>query len=293
MELTQLKQFKVIAECENLTEASRRLYITQPSLSHSLKKLEDELGCKLFQRSGKKLILNEQGKKVHDYSTKIIEMANEMVAEIGGNKNLKISSSALNFLMFVIPEFAAQHDEIEIIPQSRNQNELSDLLLNKECDAVVSVEPICDKCIVNVKLCTDYSGVTVLNSDPLAQKEFIELEDIEGLPFITFPNYNYLTEKSKEFIGNVKFYSQMNQSALTSYGERSNKLSLMSTLSALLAPENIKGRTFIPFDKKYGVKSTYYFCYPKKSNRMEEIKKLEEFFIVKLAEYNKIYKEEE
>ena len=51
MELTQLNQFKKIAEYEKINEAANALYVSSSALSQSLKRLEDELGCELFDRS--------------------------------------------------------------------------------------------------------------------------------------------------------------------------------------------------------------------------------------------------
>ena len=56
MELTQLLQFKTIAECKTMTQAAKKLHISQPALSTGLKKLEEELGVQLFER--KKTILS-------------------------------------------------------------------------------------------------------------------------------------------------------------------------------------------------------------------------------------------
>ncbi|MDR2499526.1 MAG: LysR family transcriptional regulator [Treponema sp.] len=63
MELTQLAQFKAIAECESLSRAAEKIYISQPSLSAALQKLEDELGARLFERTKGRIFLNEAGKR--------------------------------------------------------------------------------------------------------------------------------------------------------------------------------------------------------------------------------------
>lgn len=55
MELLQIKYFKAIAETENISKAAGQLYIAQPSLSQTLKRLEDELGTPLFDRTGKRI----------------------------------------------------------------------------------------------------------------------------------------------------------------------------------------------------------------------------------------------
>lgn len=62
MEIQQLEYFKVIAECGSLTKAAQKLHTSQPSLSRSLRSLEDELGTPLFDRVGRNIVLNSAGR---------------------------------------------------------------------------------------------------------------------------------------------------------------------------------------------------------------------------------------
>lgn len=62
MEFYQLKLFKAVAEARTLTEAAEVVHVTQPSLSRAVKKLEAECGVELFDRVGRNLVLNENGK---------------------------------------------------------------------------------------------------------------------------------------------------------------------------------------------------------------------------------------
>lgn len=62
MEWNQLQKFLVVAKEENISKAALQLNMTQPSLSQTIKRLEDELGYQLFVREGKKIRLNESGK---------------------------------------------------------------------------------------------------------------------------------------------------------------------------------------------------------------------------------------
>ena len=62
MEIQQLKEFAVIAQCESLTKAAKKLHTSQPSLSRSLRALEDELGTTLFNRVGRTIVLNDAGR---------------------------------------------------------------------------------------------------------------------------------------------------------------------------------------------------------------------------------------
>lgn len=67
MELAQLQHFCVLAETENIVDASQILCISQPALTVSIQRLESELGTPLFDRSNHKLVLNEAGKQALPY----------------------------------------------------------------------------------------------------------------------------------------------------------------------------------------------------------------------------------
>lgn len=62
MKLQQLKEFCVIAQCENLTKAAKVLHTSQPSLSRNLRMLEEELNAELFTRTGRNIVLNDAGR---------------------------------------------------------------------------------------------------------------------------------------------------------------------------------------------------------------------------------------
>ena len=70
MELSQLKQIKILSETENINDASTILGISQPALSMSVQKLESELGISLFDRTNRRMTLNEQGRIVLESAEK-------------------------------------------------------------------------------------------------------------------------------------------------------------------------------------------------------------------------------
>lgn len=61
MELLQLRYFRTAAKLQNFSEAAKLHLVPQPAISKTIRKLEDELGCPLFLRQGKKVILNPAG----------------------------------------------------------------------------------------------------------------------------------------------------------------------------------------------------------------------------------------
>ena len=61
MELLQLKYFKEAAKTQNFSKVAEKYFVAQPAVSHTISKLESELGVKLFTRSGNRVILNDFG----------------------------------------------------------------------------------------------------------------------------------------------------------------------------------------------------------------------------------------
>ena len=77
-----LEQFEAVARCGTLLKASEELHISQPSLSRSMKKLEDVLGVSLFIRENSKISLNETGKLAADYARRALEANQEMIERV-------------------------------------------------------------------------------------------------------------------------------------------------------------------------------------------------------------------
>jgi len=90
MELDQIRYFIKAAQHQNLSRAAQALNITQPALSKSISKLEDELGVKLFDRYGKKILLNENGERLLEHAIKSLDGLDGAVAAV---KNQTTSQS--------------------------------------------------------------------------------------------------------------------------------------------------------------------------------------------------------
>ena len=74
IELYELRQFVVFADCGTLSEAAEVLHLSQPALSRNMKKLEEELGIPLFFRRKNRLELNENGTYVLGLAKQLLSM---------------------------------------------------------------------------------------------------------------------------------------------------------------------------------------------------------------------------
>jgi len=119
LELNQLKYFVLIAELQNLSKAAERLNISQPSLSKSISRLEKELGTQLFDRVGKKIVLNEQGRVFLAGVQESLQELENIAAVVGNfsreyrvRLNLGIFWSQ-SLIIDCLKEFVKIHDNVD------------------------------------------------------------------------------------------------------------------------------------------------------------------------------------
>jgi DNA-binding transcriptional LysR family regulator len=89
MELRHVHTFRAVARSLNFTKAAERLNLAQSSVSAQIKSLEEELGVKLFDRIGRRVLLTTAGEKLSEYARRMEEMTNEIVSEISGATDTK------------------------------------------------------------------------------------------------------------------------------------------------------------------------------------------------------------
>ncbi len=82
MDIRILRYFVTVARNKQFTVAAEELHISQPSLSNSIKQLEQTLGCKLFERSTRKLALTEQGQVLYQHACKLLNEFDHIIKEM-------------------------------------------------------------------------------------------------------------------------------------------------------------------------------------------------------------------
>ena len=87
LKLEQLEQLVTFAECGTLLKTAEKLDVSQPTLSRSMKSLEDELGIKIFQRKKNRIILTEDGYLAVKYSKEVLNRVDNLSTKI--NKAIK------------------------------------------------------------------------------------------------------------------------------------------------------------------------------------------------------------
>lgn len=126
MNLHHLKCFQTIAQCQSMTQASKILSVSQPSLSKVVKSLEKNLDCPLFDRSGRNIMLNVNGRILLKYCNFIFQCINDCQEELKDAQNQSQSTvrvrllAASRFFPQIIVALEKQYPHITLQVQQQN-----------------------------------------------------------------------------------------------------------------------------------------------------------------------------
>ena len=140
--LTQYKTFYEVAKSENVSKASRILLISQPAVSKSIKKLEESLGVKLFDRTTVGLNLTAEGKLLYDHLTTAFNYINDVELKLKTFSNINFghirigASQSLikHLLMSYISIYAREHPNIRLSVTTMHTNKCFEKLTEKKID---------------------------------------------------------------------------------------------------------------------------------------------------------------
>nr|WP_275983488.1 LysR family transcriptional regulator [Paenibacillus hamazuiensis] len=147
VELLQLQYFLAVARLEHMTEAARSLHVTQSSLSKTIGRLEEDLGVPLFDRTGRKLRLNEYGNRFLRRAEKALfelEQGRQELSDLSnpeyGTLNLAVNTAGM--LPHILHEFRKKRPHIHFHVQMLTTQEMVTLIHRGEVDFCLSSPPI-------------------------------------------------------------------------------------------------------------------------------------------------------
>lgn len=149
MDIRQLRYFTIIAEEKNISQAARKLHMSQPPLSQQLKQMEETLGVALVYREGKKLQLTEAGERLYHHAvqiTKLMEEGMEEVKEVGnglkGALKFGVNTLSETLLPQLLFEFREQYPAVTYEIHQNESGHLFQLLRERVIDLAIIRFPV-------------------------------------------------------------------------------------------------------------------------------------------------------
>ena len=166
----ELLNVKTVADEKSISRAAKKLFLTQPSLSMCIQKIEISLGIRLFKRTSSGLLLTYAGERYYQIATDILKIYNDFEIEVSDINNLKKGKISIGITVYlatyilpvILPAFKAQCPHIEVFIIEKNSTELDKALASGEIDfAIMHTFPFSEHAN---KQNTD---IYPLNQDPL------------------------------------------------------------------------------------------------------------------------------
>jgi LysR family cyn operon transcriptional activator len=195
MEIRQLRYFLDIAKTEHLTQSATNLFVTQSTLSHGLRQLEEELNMALFDRLGRGLKLSQAGAEFRVYATralKEIEAGRMALADLSGLQSGKLTVGAIpTFLNTVIPatvaRFSQSHPKVMVEVRDLRAGSIEIQLLQGELDLGISFQPTEHIEIETEPLFDELMLLVVGPEHPLSKFDTLPLAALMDVPLALLP----------------------------------------------------------------------------------------------------------
>ena len=186
MTITQLKYTLAVAEHGNFTTASEKCFVTQPTLSMQVQKLEEELGVTIFNRSTKPLQVTEVGEKVLNQARKIIEEStrmNDVISEekgiIGGTLKVGIIPTVTSTLLpLFLNIFTKKHKNVDLKIEEFNTETIVQKLEDNSIDCAIAATPLTNEKVIERPLYYEPFVAYVPKHHSLSGNKYLEIDDL-------------------------------------------------------------------------------------------------------------------
>ena len=188
---TPLNIFLTVVKERSFTRAAEKLYRTQPAISLAIQRLENELGERLLDRSGRDLSLTEAGKLVYDCARRQENLQRELSNQLAELRNKAIGRLVIganeSMTFYLLPhlcQFRHEYPKIKLVVQRSRSTELPDHLAAGDVDfGIVSYRPD-DERFDSVPIYTDHLSFVVPPNHRLAGRKTVSIKDLGMESFV-------------------------------------------------------------------------------------------------------------
>ena len=262
MNIQQLRYVVAIANSGTFREAAEKMYVSQPSLSISVRDLEKELGFKIFRRTSSGTFLTRRGMEFYEKAQELVKgfdvFQNQYANPEEEKKEFSISSQHYDFLPPLITQFSVLYPEnkdfrifesttVQILDEvAQGHSELGIIYLNKQ--NTKGIMQRVDKLGLEViDLIPFQTHIYLRKGHPLAKKEILVMEDLAHLPTVRFTQekdeYLYYSENFVDTSSSSQLFNVTDRATLNGILERTDAY---ATGSGFLDSQSVNGITVIP-----------------------------------------------
>jgi len=212
MDLHYLKLFHTVACHLSLSRAAEELHISQPAVSIQIKKLENEVGFKLFERMGRQVYLTQSGRILYEYTTKIFDLVEQAQAQIyslqgtvWGNVQVGASNTPGTYIMpRVLGKYKKKYPEVMTNLHIANTFEIENMVYMNQLDFAIIGGGVTRESVFHAqKVLEDNVALVVSPEHRLADRKEIDVKDLEGEQYITHERNSALFRMAENVVNEM------------------------------------------------------------------------------------------
>lgn len=204
MQMQQLRYFLEIAKTKNISAAAKNLYLSQPSLSQQIMKLEEELGIPLLVRHAKNVTLTEAGEQFALHAQRILGSVDQLSDLMHKARDLDTGTLKLGFLWIagyidlfdILTSYKKLYPGVSYSIKVDGSTALLSQLLERSLHGafVIAEEEALrrEKDLFYYKIQDDYYVAVVSKENPLSQKGLLRMKDLDGKSIVMPARYSAL-----------------------------------------------------------------------------------------------------
>ena len=189
MDLQQMRYITTIAELNNMTRAAEQLHVSQSALSLSCRRLEEELGLKLFLRDGRHLRLTPTGELFCKRAAEILRLTDELRLELeacrGRHRTLLFGTEVIDFSNELLALYRQFEPKQDVQAENAVKFGIAAKLRSGEYSFALTLEPLTEEDLTSTLLVDEPMLVLMGANSPLCERENLEMSDLSGAPLIT------------------------------------------------------------------------------------------------------------
>lgn len=238
--LQQLRYIIEVAECGSINAASQQLYVSQPTLSATIKDTEQELGISIFNRTNRGITLTSEGTEFIGYARQILEQFDLFEARYSNTHNsssgrLAISSQHYAFCVEAFVDLAEEYDEKEYdfsLRETRTADIIDDvkdyrselgIIYLSDFNSKVLTKAFSDADLTFVPLFQAHPHIFVGKQHPLAQRKSVTPDDLQD-----YPRYSFEQGTNNSFFFSEEPLSHLPHRQNITYSDRGTLTNLLT-----------------------------------------------------------------
>lgn len=275
LDFDDLEQLTAFARCGTLSAAAEELHISQPTITRTMQRLEDDFGAPLFVRSKNSIELNETGKMAVEYARKLIFEAENAVRSVREfDKNLRsvnVASCAPAPLWSLLPELSARFPKNTVTSQLMDIPEIIAAVSAGRQDIGILPFECHDKGLVDMVYIKEDLAVCVPPESPLAEFEEVSFAELNGFNCLLRDQLGFWTEMCQRKMPASRFLIQTDASEFYELVKASTLLCFTTKLANPAG--TIYDRKTVPISDSEAHITYHLICRPQKRELLPAEKK--------------------